>query len=67
MEVDGRRMLTQRIVVSQIVSRCQRPFSIATDKAEIAGMVVEIVGAHVESHASELLLYGFYGLRQVAC
>ena len=63
MEVDSRSMLTQRIVISQIVGRCQRPFTIAADKAEIAGMVVEIVGAHVENHASELLLHSINGLR----
>ena len=42
--VDGCGMLSQRVVVGQVVGWSQRPLAVVADEAEIAGMIVVVAG-----------------------
>ena len=41
----------------QLVGRCEMPMAFAADEAEVLGVVVFVVGEHVEGHQSK---HGFY-------
>ena len=51
----------------QVVSRRQVPSSFMADEAEVFGMVVFVVGEHVESHQSEHGFHLFWVLGQITC
>ena len=47
-----------------MLRRAQASTPFLTDKAEISGVVIEIMSIHIEDHPTKLLLYGFWRLRQ---